>query len=152
MLDWGWGWYHVGYCTNGNNYTFLSCYESTGCLFKARAAGMQSSQVTTAPITLPGNFPHWTVASCPIVVSCISYVHYFTLCSNSYIHTYERPAFPPSAHKCGDFTAPCILEDFLHHSWCALTPFPARNWNIVCVSPWDVLFFCWFFPLTIFPH
>ena len=33
---------------NGSNITFLSCYESTGRLLKARTAGMQSSHVTKA--------------------------------------------------------------------------------------------------------
>ena len=69
-MHWEWGWYHVGCCAYGNNYAFLSCYESAGWLFKARAAGMESSQVTTASI-LPGKFQHWNVnvASCPITVS-----------------------------------------------------------------------------------
>ena len=26
-------------CADGSNYTFLSCYEATGWLFKAEAAG-----------------------------------------------------------------------------------------------------------------
>ena len=43
-------------CRKGNNYAFLSCYESPGWVFKAGAARRQSSRVTTAPTSVPGNF------------------------------------------------------------------------------------------------
>lgn len=43
---------------NGNNnIAFLSCFESTGMVFEARAAGMQSSCITIAPCHYMEIFP-----------------------------------------------------------------------------------------------
>ena len=79
--------------------------------FKAGAARMQSSRVTTAPITLPGIFPHWIVTSYPIVVSYNFYIHYSYYTYYNIIHTREHPALTPPPNRCARETSPPFASE-----------------------------------------
>ena len=120
---------------NGSNIAFLSCYESTGRLFKARAARMQSSRVTTANRDYLENFPtgNWRVVNHAQFCS----VHVFML----YLpHVHMSPSTPSSPQI-------QALHHHLHHGGpaCQVDTGPARNTQS-SVSPWDV------FMLVFSPH
>ena len=88
---------------NGSNITFLSCYESTGRLFKARAAWMQSSCVTTANRDYLEIFPtgSWWV------INHANFVLY--LCSVP--HMYTCPQENHLAHRYRLSITNCTMED-----------------------------------------
>ena len=124
-------------CRKGNNYAFLSCYESPGWVFKAGAARRQSSRVTTAPTSVPGNFfffflflPPWNMASWLTDVVCAPFyaMLYF---SHAHEHSINREVC------CGTLIRPWIWNTI--------------SYNFSFFSPWDA-FTLVFSPQKFFPQ
>ena len=122
---------------NGSNIAFLSCYESTGRLFKARAARMQSSRVTTANRDYLDIFPtgNWRVVNHAILFCTCSYLR-------SIPHMYTCPRAHHLAHRYRLSITIYTMED-RHARW---TPDPQETLSPLLAPG---MFLCWFFPLTI---